>query len=195
MFETLYLGGHELCAHADIKDKGQTVLFKTPFLGTSASSGGEKRVRASEKTVIEDKVIYKDLKSGVTYTLRGVLMDKDTGKPVTVHGKEVRAEKTFTAVSSDGTETVEFSFDSVPLMGKRTVVFESLYEKDTVIASHEDIEDEGQTVEFLKEETDLPVIVKTGDDTDMLPFAVAASAAAAAIALAFILRKKEEKDA
>ena len=195
VFETLYLGGRELCAHADIKDKGQTVLFKTPFLGTSASSGGEKKVRASEKTVIEDKVVYKDLKTGVKYTLKGVLMDKDTGKPLTVHGKEVRAEKTFTAMASYGTETVEFSFDSVPLMGKRTVVFESLYEKDTVIASHEDIEDEGQTVEFLKEETDLPVIVKTGDDTDMLPFALAASAAAAAIALAFILRKKEEKDA
>ncbi len=195
VFERLYLGGHELCAHADIKDKGQTVLFKTPFLGTSASSGGEKKVRASEKTVIEDQVRYKDLKSGVTYTLLGTLMDKDTGKPVKVNGKEVTAEKTFTASGSGGTETVEFSFNSVPLMGKKTVVFERLFEKDVLIAFHEDIDDEGQTVEFLKEETDMPIIVKTGDDTDMLPFTIAASAAAAAVALAFILRKKEEKDA
>ena len=131
----------------------------------------------------------------MTYTLLGTLMDKDTGKPVKVNGKEVTAEKTFTASGSGGTETVEFSFNSVPLMGKKTVVFERLFEKDVLIAFHEDIDDEGQTVEFLKEETDMPIIVKTGDDTDMLPFTIAASAAAAAVALAFILRKKEEKDA
>ena len=42
-------------------------------------------------------------------------------------------------------------FDATGLEGKSVVVFETLFQGETEIAGHEDIEDEGQTVNFVEE--------------------------------------------
>ena len=46
-----------------------------------------------------------------------------------------------------------FTFDATGLEGKSVVVFETLFQGETEIASHEDIEDEGQTVTFIEKPT------------------------------------------
>ena len=43
-----------------------------------------------------------------------------------------------------------FTFDATGLEGKSVVVFETLFQGETEIAGHEDIEDEGQTVTFVE---------------------------------------------
>ena len=43
-----------------------------------------------------------------------------------------------------------FSFNATGLEGKDLVVFEKLFQGETEIASHEDLEDEGQTVTFVE---------------------------------------------
>ena len=45
---------------------------------------------------------------------------------------------------------VLFTFDATGLEGKSVVVFETLFQGETEIAGHEDIEDEGQTVNFVE---------------------------------------------
>ena len=43
-----------------------------------------------------------------------------------------------------------YTFDGSALAGKSVVVFEDLYQGENVVASHADINDEGQTVNFGK---------------------------------------------
>lgn len=75
-------------------------------------------------------------------------MDKSTGEPLLVDGKEVTAEKTFTAEKAEGTIGLEFTFDSSALEEKSVVVFERMYYEGIEIANHTDINDKNQTITF-----------------------------------------------
>lgn len=91
-----------------------------------------------------------DVKASITtkpYVMKGQLRLKDSGEPLEVDGKPVKAETTFTPESADGTVDVTFTFDSRGIGDKTDiVVFESLERCGTEIASHKDIEDGKQTV-------------------------------------------------
>lgn len=134
-----------------------------PAIGTTAkdSETSDHFSIADNKVTIIDTVSYVNLVPGKEYTLKGVLMDKATGKPILVDGKEVTAEKVFTPEYPNGTVDVEFKFNGIDFVGKDTVVFEELYLNvdtdgdgkpdkpgDTPIADHKDIDDEGQTIKF-----------------------------------------------
>lgn len=155
-FETVSSDGHEICAHADIEDEGQTVTVTKPEVGTTATDGfdGDKNVVADTDATVTDTVHYKNLTPGKTYKVTGTLYqkvtDKDgkvTKKKLTVDGKDVTAETEFTAETSDGDATVTFKFDASGIKDKTTLVaFESLSYKDKELCAHADIEDEDQTV-------------------------------------------------
>ena len=101
-----------------------------------------------KETTLVDTVEFQDLQIGQEYTIKGTLMDKATGKPLLINGKEVTAETTFTAKEKDGTVDVVFQFDASALKGKQIVVFEKVFLEEKEILAHEDLEDQGQTVEF-----------------------------------------------
>ncbi|MBC1458772.1 VaFE repeat-containing surface-anchored protein [Listeria newyorkensis] len=146
-FERLYQNGKEVAVHTDINDANQTVTFKTPEIGTTATDqNGEKELNADNEVTIIDVVDYKDLIAGKEYTLQGILMDKATNAPVLVNGEEVRGETTFTPENADGSVEVAFTFDASDLYGKDLVVFEKLMRNGKEVVNHEDINDEGQTV-------------------------------------------------
>ena len=151
IFEELYNENVKVAIHTDIKDEGQTVHF--PEIHTTATDIATKTHTAASdvKTVITDKVDYKNLVAGNTYEIKGVLMDKTTGKALLDKDKkEVTATKKFTAEKPNGTVELTFTFDSTLLKGKSVVVFEDLYNENVKVASHADITDEGQTVNFPK---------------------------------------------
>ncbi|MBC1604728.1 collagen binding domain-containing protein, partial [Listeria rocourtiae] len=111
-FERLYQNGQEVAVHTDIHDANQTVKFKTPEIGTTATDqNGEKELNADNEITVIDVVEYKDLIAGKEYTLQGILMDKATNAPVLVKGEEVRGETTFTPENKDGAVEVTFTFD------------------------------------------------------------------------------------
>ena len=60
-----------------------------PKIGTQAAAEGKKEITASDKVVIEDTVTYKNLTPGKEYVLKGVLMDKATGKPFMINGGKI----------------------------------------------------------------------------------------------------------
>lgn len=93
-FETLYRGGTKICAHADIDDEGQTVEFTKPSIGTTAKDGidGDQQAVIDPEAVIVDTVAYTGLIPGKEYTVKGKLMDKETGEALKVDGKAVTAE-------------------------------------------------------------------------------------------------------
>ena len=147
VFESLYKDGVELTAHADIEDEGQTITVLIPEIGTTATVDGTKEVNATEVFTLEDTVSYENLIPGKEYTLKGVLMDKTTGKPLLINGEEAHSDTTFVPEMPSGEVTVSFTFDSKYIKADTDiVVFESLYYAERELAVHADIEDEGQTV-------------------------------------------------
>ena len=154
-FESLEKNGVEIAAHADIKDKAQTVTVKHPFITTSALDGidGDKNIVTDDETVIVDTVKYSGLIPGKEYTLKGSMQvkksDEDgnlTAEPLEVDGEPVTAETTFTPETASGEVEVTFTFDSRAIADKTDiVVFESLERTGVEIASHRDIEDGKQT--------------------------------------------------
>ena len=147
-FESLTTEGKEVAVHADLTDEGQTV--RIPEIHTTATdkvTGDHDGVVAKETTVL-DEVFYKNLILGKEYTVSGKLMVKETGEPLLIDGKEVKAEKTFVAEEADGSIILEFTFDSSALAGKKIVAFEDITYEGISIGSHEDLTDEDQTISY-----------------------------------------------
>ena len=156
-FESLSLNGKELASHADIEDKSQTVTITKPEVGTTAKDGfdGNQTVVSDTEVSVVDTVKYKNVTPGKTYKVTGTLYEKVTDKDGKVSkkrlldadGNPVTAETEFVPEDTYGTVDVTFTFDGSLLKDNTPVVaFESLSYKGKEIASHSDIEDEGQTV-------------------------------------------------
>ena len=156
-FESLSLNGKELASHADIEDKSQTVTITKPTLSTTAvdSLDADKNLIGEGDATIVDTVKYKNVTPGKTYKVTGTLYEKVTDKDGKVSKKQlldadgnpVTAETEFVPEDTYGTVDVTFTFDGSLLKDNTPVVaFESLSYKGKEIASHSDIEDEGQTV-------------------------------------------------
>ena len=149
VFEHLYYDGKEIATHADIDDEGQSVHF--PKVGTTAKSretNSNLGMPRANETIV-DKVFYKNLTIGKVYTVKGKLMDKATKQPIKdEHGNEITASKTFTATSKTGSVDLEYTYNSLNRQGKTTVVFEDMYHNDKLVATHSDINDEGQSIEY-----------------------------------------------
>ena len=152
VFEDLYRENIKVAAHADITDDDQTIKVKTPEIGTTASFEGEKEIDPLDKVTLTDTVSYKDLTPGKEYRVTGVLMDKSNGKELLINGEKVTAEATFVATEASGSVDVTFIFDATGLHGKEIVVFEDLYRENVLLATHADINDEGQTVKIKNPE-------------------------------------------
>ena len=147
VFESLYSDSKELTVHADIEDENQTVTVVVPEIKTEASTDGKKETTIGGEITIEDIVSYHNLTPGKEYVVKGTLMNKTTGKPVTVNDEPVTAETAFTPEARDGEVKVTFTFNSYVITETTdVVVFESLYREEIEIAVHADIEDEGQSV-------------------------------------------------
>ena len=149
-FETLKEGKVTIAVHHDINDEDQSVNI--PKLKTNASdkTTGTQQVADTKERVIVDKVTYHNLRVGETYTVEGVLMDKETGKPLLVDGNEVKATKEFQPTEKDGVVELEFTIPEASLQGKTLVVFEDLLQDGKKVGTHSDINDEDQSVHVLK---------------------------------------------
>lgn len=157
-FEHVLTNGKEIATHAEITDIPQTVTVIEPSIKTTAKSSqagheGDKNVVRDTTATVKDTVEYKNLVPGKEYTLIGKMMDKATGNALLkADGSEVTGKATFTPESSNGTATVEITFDCADLDGHSLVAFEKLYRGETTIASHEDLNDGDQTVTVISPE-------------------------------------------
>ena len=151
-FESLEHKGIEVAYHKDIEDEDQTVHY--PDLHTTAiDKKTDSHIGYAESgdatTTIVDTVSYKNLIPGKEYTIKGTLVNKDTGDAITNEsGDAVKAETAFTPEEADGEQQLEFNFKSFGYYGQSVVVFEDLYHNDIKVKAHADIEDEDQTVRF-----------------------------------------------
>lgn len=191
-----YLANEEIYP-VRISENGQTVGItvvndRIPEIGTKATANGEKTATADGNITIEDTVSYKHLIPGKAYTIRGILMDKATGKAFLVDGKELTSEVTFTPEENCGEVTVRFTFDGSKIT-KQTdlVVFETLYRDGTELAAHADIEDGGQTVTLIPPKPDIP---QTGDNSNLGFWIGLGSVALGGVIACIIMYCKRKKD-
>lgn len=149
-FEYLTQDGSIIAEHEDITDENQTV--KIPSIGTTLTGDIDHQANGSASEItLTDTVSYKNLEVGKQYTMTGTLMDKATGKAVLgADGKAITAQTSFAPVSETGKVDVTFVFSDVDMAGKTVVAFEDMSRDGVAIASHADINDEGQTVHFAK---------------------------------------------
>lgn len=109
---------------------------------------------ADEDIIIEDEVEYKNLIPGKEYEMSGMLMDKESGKPLKDDsGNIIKGYSKFKAKAGNGKVKIIFKLKGKTLVGKTTVVFETLKSEGKKIAIHADIKDEGQSVHFPKIKT------------------------------------------
>ena len=149
VFESLERNNTVYAVHTDINDQAQTIYL--PGISTTAKEAASgTQFGAAGKITLVDTVSYSNLTPGTEYTLKGILMDQETGKAVKAGGQEVRAETTFKPEETSGTVDVTFAFDASSLAGHTLVVFEELFQAEVSIAEHKDIKDEGQTIYIPK---------------------------------------------
>ena len=157
VFETLTYKNVPIAVHTDINDSAQSIYY--PSIGTSMTGkGGTKVVSKAKSVSLTDAVKYKNLITGRNYTVKGVLMDKKTGKPYEEDGKPVAGSATFKS-EGNGTTSVEFKLNTSKIAGKELVAYEKVYDdKGKLIATHEDINNRDQTIRVAP-----PSVPRTGD--------------------------------
>ena len=180
-----------------IKDNEQVVELtaindKVPELKTTATVNGKKEVIAKGEISIKDTVEYKHLVPNTEYIIKGTLMDKSTGKPFKVKGKEITSTVKFVPDKADGKVEFTFTFDGSAIKKDTDlVVFETLSRDGVELTAHGDIDDKGQTVTIKPY---IPHNPKTGDDRNInriLGIAGASLVGIAGCVYFFIKRKKK----
>ena len=151
--EKLTYGDYVAATEEDMENKDQTIYFPEIHTTATDSETADHLTLADSRAVITDTVTYTNLLKGETYTLSGVLVDKETGKELLVDGEPVTQEMAFTAGRASGTKKLKFEFDTTGLAGKSFVVFETLTLEDVEVAEHKDINDEGQTIHIPAAQT------------------------------------------
>lgn len=197
IFEYLYRGDALACEHADIGNANQTVRMTepSPEIGTTATDAddGDHEAVADSDVAIVDEVRYENLQPGREYVLTGTLIDKTTAKLIERDGLPLTSVVAFTPSEPNGSVEVTFTFDGSRLSGHRMVAFESLTLDGEVVATHEDIDDEGQSVDLTPPPIpDIPKakLAQTGDTNNIVPLVCLAVISALAAALALAHRKR-----
>ncbi|MCM1181225.1 MAG: VaFE repeat-containing surface-anchored protein [Clostridium sp.] len=165
----------DIAEHSDMEDEAETIYL--PGIRTTAkdTENGSQMSCFGETVSITDTVAYQNLIPGLKYQVEGCLMDKATGeKALDAEGNEITAMTEFMPEEADGTVDVAYEFNGSHMEGYTVVAYERMYviitsaseeeienletgevttevtetEERHLIASHEDIEDEGQMIHF-----------------------------------------------
>ena len=187
-FESITTNGYEVCAHADITDKGQSVHY--PELKTSAknSKDNSQHVKEGEVAKIVDTVNYSKLDSSVAYKVVTEAWDYNTQQIVVSDGKKVRKVTELHVDSKkpeNGSFDVSMSFKTDGLGKHRIVIFEYVYDnKGNLISKEADFDAESQTIYIDKPN-------QTGDRTVMF-LSILAGMLGLGVVTLFVTRRKKK---
>ena len=221
-FEELYdLSNPEepvkVAEHKDIDDDGQTVLITERIIKIhtiATDKDGKKEIEAGKDVTIVDTVKLEGLEVGTKYQLVGWQMLKEENAELIINDKRIENDYIFTADSETMEVKIEFTFDASTLGGKQLVTFEELYDlsnpdEPIKVTEHNDIDDDGQTVTIKEvpetptpEEPEKPTTPdtptktdspKTGDNTNILAFAIMMSVSAGGLAGTYFFKRRKMK--
>ena len=174
LFEDLYYNKIHLTAHADITDEGQTLYFPDVTSVLIDTKTGSHKALYGKQMSFNDELNLTKLPVNEELTIKDVLMNTRTRKPVQMDGKEITAEKKQTFESSTATVKLPFAFDGTKtdLMAEDgtladIVAFVYVYDsKGNLIASEEDLTNTDQTITLYTEDTKISVEKVWDDNND-----------------------------
>ena len=154
--------------HEDPEDERQTVKvpwYRTPKIVRTVLTDGKTAqhiANPGETVTFTDQVEYSGLiprsreKDEKPYIIEGVLVDRESGKPILDEKKnEIRGwTEVYPGQNGQGIAEVKFTFHAslLNLEGKSVVCFEYLYDEPdgNLLSSHADLNDSFETVRFPK---------------------------------------------
>lgn len=163
VYETLLKDDEVILEHHERDNSEQTVSTARPRIVTTAldeSDGNHEILNDAEVHVI-DTVAFENLSPDKPYRVVGTLMKKEVDEqgeiqaiPLTDDtGAVISSETTFSPQAEHGSIEVSFNFNASALEpGTELVVYEKLLCDESEIATHEDPEDENQTVRVVAPE-------------------------------------------
>lgn len=163
VYETLLKDDEVVLEHHERDNSEQTVSTTKPRIATTAldESDGDHEILNDAEVHVIDTVAFENLSPGKSYRVIGTLMKKEANEqgevqavPLTDEtGAAISSETTFTPQAEHGSIEVSFNFNASALEpGAELVVYEKLLCNETEIATHEDPEDENQTVRVVAPE-------------------------------------------
>lgn len=163
VYETLLQDDEVVLEHHERDNSEQTVSTTKPRIATTAldESDGDHEILNDAEVHVIDTVAFENLSPGKSYRVIGTLMKKEANEqgevqavPLTDEtGAAISSETTFTPQAEHGSIEVSFNFNASALEpGAELVVYEKLLCNETEIATHEDPEDENQTVRVVAPE-------------------------------------------
>ena len=156
-FETMYVNGIEVAVHADMDSESQSVYYPAIHTTAIAKDSSSHHTAAGAEVTIIDTVEYTSLLPGMTYVLKGLIVDGITGEPLTdTAGRKVVSEIDFVPEGTEGSIEAMFTLDASMFAGANVVVYEDLYLKAetdggetlALVAQHRDLDDVSQTIHF-----------------------------------------------
>lgn len=118
---------------------------QVPTLQTDARSKNGNEIPEKGRVSITDTLNYSNLIPGATYTIKGALYDKGTGRLLEKEGAPYQVVRTFTPLRRTGKEKVTFTVDAAKVKGD-LVAFEEMFLEGALMVSHTDSESAAQTV-------------------------------------------------
>lgn len=163
VYETLLKDDEVVLEHHERDNSEQTVSTTKPRIATTAldESDGDHEILNDAEVHVIDTVAFENLSPGKSYRVIGTLMKKEANEqgevqavPLTDEtGAAISSETSFTPQAEHGSIEVSFNFNASALEpGAELVVYEKLLCNETEIATHEDPEDENQTVRVVAPE-------------------------------------------
>lgn len=135
----------------DISDEAQ--ICHIPKISTTVydEDTGIHISQADSDVTIIDEVRYENLVPKREYTLRGVLVDRDTKKAKTdSNGNDIAVQAEFIPAKTEGSLELGFRFDGSEYAGETLAVYEELLCDGKRIAEHESSEDSEKAIYFPK---------------------------------------------
>lgn len=138
--EEIVENGYVISSHKDIHNDKQAVWF--PALATQITDEmtGSQMSFAEDSITVTDTVSYTMVQPNLPYTVRGVLVDAETGEEV------ASGQTAIIPTTETGTAEVTFNFDGTGLDGKTLVSCVTMDYEDVVVGTHDDMEDEKEMV-------------------------------------------------
>lgn len=152
---------HLYLSHKDINNKEQQVTvpdIKTELIDVNIdeynNSENSKIVSYGKDVTLTDFITYKNLIPGNKYKITGSLIDKSTGKTLAnSKDKTYKATLEFTPDKSDGMVKVIFEHVDTTIFSGPVVAVEKLASNGINLVTHNDLNDEKQTLKPVKIKT------------------------------------------
>ena len=146
--QELYYGDDLVAVHDDLENEDQMVTVISLSTVATDNYDKDKYIEATEGQKVRDVVEY-CVRPGRDFTIKGVLMNKATGRELLIDGQKFKQEAVVNSENGCGSVVLTFPLDATFIAGIDVVAFEYMYYEDELVLSHNYFDDVEQTTSTI----------------------------------------------